>query len=244
MSIPVKLWLGVRATLFWFGFLVSTLVYGGMAPLLALISYEKRYQILVGWCRFNVWWLGVTCGVHYEIKGLDNIPTDHAAILMANHQSTWETLAFATIFPPLTWVLKQELMKVPFFGWGLRLIKPVAIDRAAGRNAVDQVRNQGKERLDEGIWLVIFPEGTRVKPGIKSKYKIGGAVMAVASEYPIVPVAHNAGASWPRHSYIKKPGTITVSIGEPIPTIGKQPEALMQEVETWIETERAKLVFH
>lgn len=244
MSIPVKLWLGVRATLFWFGFLVSTLVYGGMAPLLALISYEKRYQILVGWCRFNVWWLGVTCGVHYEIKGLDNIPTDHAAILMANHQSTWETLAFATIFPPLTWVLKQELMKVPFFGWGLRLIKPVAIDRAAGRNAVDQVRNQGKERLDEGIWLVIFPEGTRVKPGVKSKYKIGGAVMAVASEYPIVPVAHNAGASWPRHSYIKKPGTITVSIGEPIPTIGKQPEALMQEVETWIETERAKLVFH
>ena len=244
MSIPVKLWLGVRATLFWFGFLVSTLVYGGMAPLLALIAYEKRYQILVGWCRFNVWWLGVTCGVHYEIKGLDNIPTEHAAILMANHQSTWETLAFATIFPPLTWVLKQELMKVPFFGWGLRLIKPVAIDRAAGRNAVDQVRNQGKERLDEGIWLVIFPEGTRVKPGIKSKYKIGGAVMAVASEYPIVPVAHNAGASWPRHSYIKKPGTITVSIGEPIPTIGKQPKALMQEVETWIETERAKLVFH
>jgi len=244
LSIPVKLWLGVRATLFWFGFLVSTLVYGGMAPLLALISYEKRYQILVGWCRFNVWWLGVTCGVHYEIKGLDNIPTEHAAILMANHQSTWETLAFATIFPPLTWVLKQELMKVPFFGWGLRLIKPVAIDRAAGRNAVDQVRNQGKERLDEGIWLVIFPEGTRVKPGVKSKYKIGGAVMAVASEYPIVPVAHNAGASWPRHSYIKKPGTITVSIGEPIPTIGKQPEALMQEVETWIETERAKLVFH
>lgn len=244
MSIPVKLWLGVRATLFWFGFLVSTLVYGGMAPLLALIAYEKRYQILVGWCRFNVWWLGVTCGVHYEIKGLDNIPTEHAAILMANHQSTWETLAFATIFPPLTWVLKQELMKVPFFGWGLRLIKPVAIDRAAGRNAVDQVRNQGKERLDEGIWLVIFPEGTRVKPGVKSKYKIGGAVMAVASEYPIVPVAHNAGASWPRHSYIKKPGTITVSIGEPIPTIGKQPEALMQEVETWIETERAKLVFH
>ncbi len=90
MSIPVKLWLGIRATVFWFGFLVSTLVYGGLVPLLALLSYEKRYQILVGWCRFNVWWLGVTCGVHYEIKGLDNIPTDHAAILMANHQSTWE----------------------------------------------------------------------------------------------------------------------------------------------------------
>jgi len=244
LSIPVKLWLGLRATVFWLGFLVSTIVYGGITPLLALISYERRYQILVGWCRFNVWWLGVTCGVHYEIRGLDNIPTEHAAILMANHQSTWETLAFATIFPPLTWVLKQELMKIPFFGWGLRLIRPVAIDRAAGRNAVEQVRNQGKERLDEGIWLVIFPEGTRVKPGVKAKYKVGGAVMAVASEYPIVPVAHNAGDSWPRHSYIKKPGTITVSIGEPISTIGKQPEALMQEVEMWIETEKAKLVFH
>lgn len=244
MSIPVKLWLGLRATVFWLGFLVSTIVYGGITPLLALISYEKRYQILVGWCRFNVWWLGLTCGVHYEVKGLDNIPTDHAAILMANHQSTWETLAFATIFPPLTWVLKQELMKVPFFGWGLRLIKPVAIDRSAGRGAVDQVRNQGKERLDEGIWLVVFPEGTRVQPNVKAKYKIGGAVMAVASEYPVVPVAHNAGYSWPRHSYIKKPGTITVVIGEPIPTVGKQPEVLMQEVETWIETEKAKLVFH
>lgn len=243
MSLPLKLWLGFRATLFWIGFSISTLVYGSMVPILAFLSYSRRYHILVGWCRFNVWWLGLTCGVHYEVKGLDNIPTDHAAILMGNHQSTWETLAFATIFPPLTWVLKQELMKIPFFGWGLRLIKPVAIDRSAGRSAVDQVKNQGKERLDEGIWLVVFPEGTRVMPNVKARYKIGGAVMAVGSTYPVVPVAHNAGFSWPRHSYIKKPGTIKVSIGEPISTINKTPEALMQEVETWIETEKAKLVF-
>ena len=245
MSLINKMWLGLRASVFWVGFAVSTLLAGLLVQLLWLLPVKQRYPFVRLWNSFNLWWLKVTCGVNYQVWGMENIPQDSAFIVMSNHQSTWETFALAHIFPQhLSWVLKRELLNIPFFGWGLRLIKPIAIDRSAGKSAVNQVKNQGKERLDEGIWLVVFPEGTRVKPGVKARYKIGGAVMAVDSEYPIVPVAHNAGASWPRHSYIKKPGTITVSIGEPIPTIGKQPEALMQEVETWIETEKAKLVFH
>ncbi|MEZ5477316.1 MAG: lysophospholipid acyltransferase family protein [Thiolinea sp.] len=192
----------------------------------------------MAWSRINLWWLRLTCGVRHRVLGQENIPRDQAAIIMSNHQSTWETLAFALIFPPLTWVLKQELFKVPIFGWGLRMIKPVGIDRSAGRNAVDQVKRQGKERLDEGIWMVIFPEGTRVKPGVKARFKVGGAVLATYSGYPVLPVAHNAGASWPRHSYIKRPGTITVSIGKPLASVGREPEDLMKDVEQWIEAEK------
>ena len=243
MGVLTTFWLGVRATLFWIGFASSTMLYGLLAPLLGFLPYQRYYRILLSWSAFNVWWLQVTCGVYHQVKGRENIPTDHAAIVMSNHQSTWETMALAGIFPPLTWVLKKELQKVPFFGWGVRLIKPVAIDRSAGRNAVEQVKIQGKERLDEGIWIVVFPEGTRVKPGVKARYKIGGAVMAVSTGYPIVPVAHNAGESWPRHSYIKKPGTITVSIGKPIATVDRTAESVMQEVENWIEAEKATLVF-
>lgn len=242
MGLGRKLWLGTRATVFWIGFALSTLVYGLPSPLLNFLPYPIAYRILVTWCKFNIWWLKVVCGVNYRIEGRENIPQG-AAVLMANHQSTWETLAFAPIFPPLTWVLKKELFSIPFFGWGLRVIKPIAIDRTAGKTAVEQVKLQGKERLDQGIWMIVFPEGTRVQPGVKARYKLGGAVLATYSEAPVVPVAHNAGESWPRHAYIKRPGTITVRIGKPISTIGKTPEALMEEVEQWIEAEKAKLVF-
>jgi len=244
MSLPYRLWLWLRATAFWSGFVPFTVFYGLLSVLLYVVpGYLRRYHILVGWCSLSLWWLRLTCGVDCKVQGRENIPQDQATIIMANHQSTWETLAFATIFPPLTWVLKRELLKVPFFGWGVRLIKPIAIDRSAGRSAVDQVKVQGKDRLDEDISLVIFPEGTRVNPGESKPYKVGGSVMATYTGYPVLPVAHNAGASWPRMSYIKKPGTITVSIGKPISTRGKEPEVLLKEVETWINAERATLVF-
>ncbi|MEZ5538105.1 MAG: lysophospholipid acyltransferase family protein [Thiolinea sp.] len=238
-----KLWPGFRATLFMAGFVLTTLVYVFVFPFLIFLPYSKRYPVLAFWSTMNLFWLKVTCGIDYKVLGRENIPADSAAIIMSNHQSTWETMALAKVFPPLTWVLKQELFKVPVFGWGLRMIKPIAIDRSSGRSAVEQIKKQGKDRLDEGIWVVIFPEGTRVKPGVKARYKIGGAVLAAHAGYPVVPVAHNAGMSWPRHSYIKKPGTITMSIGKPIPTQGRTPEAIMQEVENWIEAEKAKLVF-
>ncbi len=239
MSKLETLWLGARATVFWFGFALSTMAYGLLSPLLIVVPYLRRYKILVSWSTLNLWWLRLTCGVSYEVRGRENIPQTGAGIVMANHQSTWETLALAQLFSPISWVAKRELLKVPFFGWGLALVKPIAIDRSAGRNAMDQIKAQGKERLDEGIWIVVFPEGTRVLPGVKVGYKVGGAVMAVTTGYPIIPVAHNSGASWPRHSYIKKPGKITVSIGKPVSPQGRNPEELIREVEAWIENERA-----
>lgn len=239
-----KLWLGTRATLFLTCMGLVTLVYVFIFPFLFLIpSYSKRYPIIVFWSTVNLWLLKVICGVDYKVIGRENIPVDGAAIIMSNHQSTWETMALAEVFPPMTWVLKKELLKVPVFGRGLRFIEPIAIDRSDRKSSVEQIKIQGKERLDKGIWIVIFPEGTRVKPGVKVRYKMGGAILAAHAGYPVVPVAHNAGDSWPRHSYIKQPGTITMSIGEPVPTEGRTAEAIMQQVEDWIEAERLKLVF-
>ncbi|PIE01142.1 MAG: 1-acyl-sn-glycerol-3-phosphate acyltransferase [Thiothrix nivea] len=243
MGFLIKLWLGLRATLFMAGFVLTTLVYVFVFPLLIFSSYRQRYPVLAFWSTMNLWWLKVTCGVNYRVLGRENIPVDSTALIMSNHQSTWETMALAEEFPPLTWVLKRELLKVPVFGWGLRMIKPIAIDRRSGRSAVEQIKVQGKKRLDEGIWMVIFPEGTRVRPGVKVRYKLGGAVLAAYAGYPVIPVAHNAGMSWPRHSFIKKPGTITMSIGQPIATQGRTPEDILQEVERWIEAEKARLVF-
>ncbi len=243
MNIIRTFWLGVRATLFWMGFILTTLGYLLILPVLAFLPHQTRYPVLCKWIDVNLWWLECCCGVNYQLLGTENIPTGSAAIIMANHQSVWETLAVAQIFPPLTWVLKKELFRIPIFGWGLKMTRPVAIDRGAGRSAVEQVKIQGKDRLDEGIWIVIFPEGTRVKPGQRLSYRPGGAILANYSQYPVVPVAHNSGASWPKHSYIKKPGTITVSIGRPIKTRGRSVEEILAQVEDWIETEKTRLVF-
>jgi 1-acyl-sn-glycerol-3-phosphate acyltransferase len=235
------LWLGARATVFWIGSIIATLIAGLSTPLLWVIPIKWRYPAVTLWNCFNRWWLEVTCGVKFQVWGKENIPTDSAFIIMSNHQSTWETFALPCIFPQhLSWVLKQELLKIPFFGWGLRVIRPIAIDRAAGRAAVKQISHQGKALLEEGISIVIFPEGTRVSPDESIPYKIGGALLATYSGFPVVPVAHNAGESWRRHAWIKRPGTITVSIGKPIPTKGVKADALNQQVQAWVEAEKLR----
>jgi len=244
-----KVLLYIRATLFWVGFAFSTALAGLISPFLLFLSKEVSYKILVPWTSFNVWWLKLTCGVNYDIIGLDNIDVNNNGIVLANHQSTWETLLIPSIFPPISWVLKQELFKIPFFGWALARIKPIAIDRDAGSSAVDQVKNKGKDRLDEGNWVCIFPEGTRVNPGETKRYRMGGALLAEhcakSSEdgvgYPVYPLAHNAGKCWPRHSYIKYPGTITVSIGEPFSVRGLGPGEINDKVKNWIEAEVKKM---
>lgn len=236
------LWLGTRATVFWIGSIISTLLAGLLMPLLWLFPVKWRYPGVTVWNCFNRWWLEVTCGVKYQVLGLENIPTDTAFIIMSNHQSTWETFALPCIFPQhLSWVLKRELLKIPFFGWGLRLIQPIGIDRSAGKAAVKQISHQGKALLQAGISIVIFPEGTRVAPDVSVPFKIGGAILASHSGFPVVPVAHNAGASWQRHAWIKKPGTITVSIGPAFATKGLKADAINQQVQNWIETEKLRL---
>ena len=239
---PLKtLWLGTRATLFWLGFASSTIVYGLITPLLLLLPYKVRYPLIVPYSRFNLWWLKVSCGLSYQVTGAENIPKDQTVVIMANHQSTWETLAFASIFPPLTWVLKHELLRIPFFGWGLSLIRPITINRKAGMSALKQVKSQGKQRLDSGTNLVIFPEGTRVVKGKAQVYKKGGAVLATHAKKNVLPVIHNAGEFWPRRTYIKQPGIITVHIGELIQTEGKRPDEVLNQAKAWIESEKQRL---
>lgn len=234
------LWLGFRATLFWVGYALFTMIVGLLTPLLFLLPAKLSFKILMLWTHINIGWLKITCGVKYRVKNPENMDHSSTHIVFANHQSTWETMALPTLIPPFSWVLKKELFKIPFFGWALKLVNPIAIDRSAGRS-IEQIKSIGKERLDSGIWICMFPEGTRVEPGKKSRYKLGGAILASHTGYPIIPIAHNAGESWPRHSYIKKPGVITVSIGPKILTKGRDAESIMKEVKEWIETEKKTL---
>ena len=243
MNPLMTFWLGFRAAVFWVGFTASTFFYGAVTPFLLPLSFKTRYPLIRPYSQFNIWWLKVCCGVKYQVIGKENIPADddEAVVIMANHQSTWETIAFASIFPPLTWVLKRELLRIPFFGWGLSMIRPIAIDRKAGRSSMEQVKLQGKERLDSGLSLVIFPEGTRVTKGKKLPFKKGGAVLAEYAQKNVLPVAHNAIECWPRHTFIKLPGTITVSVGKQIETKGLDANEILEKVKTWIDQEKQQL---
>jgi 1-acyl-sn-glycerol-3-phosphate acyltransferase len=200
----------------------------------------KRYRITSGWAHLMLFLLRVICGIHYRVMGAEHIPHT-PSIILSKHQSAWETLAFQQIFPPQVWVLKKELLLVPFFGWGLAMTSPIAIDRNSGKAALKQIVQQGKDRLKRGFWIVIFPEGTRIPPGQKGKYRIGGAWLATHTGVPVVPVAHNAGRFWGRNALVKLPGTITVSIGAPIDPRGMEPDDLNVKVESWIEAEVARI---
>jgi 1-acyl-sn-glycerol-3-phosphate acyltransferase len=216
---------------------LSLVVYAPLVVLSFPFPFEARYRFAIQWGRFMIWLARVLCGIRYEVEGREHLPASGGVIIMAKHQSTWETFAFSHIFPvPLVFVLKRELMMLPFFGWGLALLEPIAIDRGAGRRAVEQVIKQGRERLQAGRWVAIFPEGTRVPRGKRRKYGIGASVLAAETGYPVIPVAHNAGTCWPRRSVRLYPGVIRVAIGPLIESKGKTPEAIRDEVETWIET--------
>ncbi len=235
------LWLGFRSTLFWIGFAGITIIAGLISPILYLLPHSIRYKTLLVWSHFNIWLLKVVCGIQYQVRGYENINFKQNAILLPNHQSTWETMFLPTIFPSISWVLKRELFKVPFYGWALPLLRPIGIDRKAGRSAVEQVKTIGKQRLDEGNWVCIFPEGTRVAPGVKARYKMGGALLAAYSRYPVYPIAHNAGECWPRNTFIKRPGRVTVSIGPKIESKNSNPSEINEAVRSWIETELTNL---
>lgn len=241
MTFATKLWLGFRATIYWIGFAILTVLLGSLYPILKPIPYAKRYPIMISYNYAITWWTKVICGIHIDVKGKENIKPDQPMVIMANHQSTFETLCLATIFPPMVWILKKELLKIPFFGWGLALLDPIGLDRSAGMKALKALRTEGKERLDNGLFLVIFPEGTRVLPGESVDYKPGGASLAAFAKYPVLPVAHNAGECWAKHSFLKKPGTVTFHIGEPIDITGMKPAKINETVKAWIEAERAVL---
>jgi 1-acyl-sn-glycerol-3-phosphate acyltransferase len=199
-----------------------------------------RYRVIALWGRVVIWLARVILGIRFRVEGLDHLPAQPSVVL-SKHQSAWETIAFQQIFPPLSFVLKKSLLHIPFFGWGLALFSPIAIDRAAGREAMKQVESQGKERLRAGFWVLVFPEGTRVAPGEKGNYQVGGAWLASKAGVPVVPVAHNAGRCWPKNAFVKRPGEITVRIGPPIPTAGRKATQVLAETEAWIESAMLRL---
>jgi 1-acyl-sn-glycerol-3-phosphate acyltransferase len=218
----------------------SVAVYAPLSLLTIVLPFSWRYRIIRQWARWQMFMLIKLCGLHYRVEGREHLPPG-AAVILSKHQSAWETIAFQEIFPPQTWVLKRELLWVPLFGWALALLRPIAIDRRAGRKAIEQVIEQGRERLQSGIWVVVFPEGTRVAPGTRRRYGVGGAVLAAATGYPVVPVAHNAGSFWPRRGFLKKPGTVRVVIGPVIDPRGRKAEEIIKQTEEWIETKMAEL---
>lgn len=230
----------LRSSLFFLGQAITAPIFTLIAFLALPLNPVTRNVLISGWARSMIWWLRITCNIRHEVTGLENLPGT-PSIILSKHQSAWETLAFQAIFPTQVYVLKRELLWIPIFGWGLAMSSPIAIDRSAGREALKKLVSNGQDRLKKGLWVVIFPEGTRKAPGEKGKYQIGGAWLATHTQTQVVPVAHNAGRYWAKNSFIKKPGVIHIHIGKPIQTTGLKADALNQQVEQWIESEMAVL---
>ena len=223
----------LRALVFLTGQIVSALLVSPVALLCLTLPSLPRARIISSWARFNIWTLKIVCGITCEVTGAENIPA-RPAVLLANHQSAWETLYFQLLFPPQSYILKWQLLWIPFFGWGLAANRPVAINRSRKIKALEQLLKQGAVRLNEGRWLVIFPEGTRRPPGKPGKFQPGGALIATQTGAPVVPVAHNAGLFWPKNAFLKHPGIIRLHIGKPIETHGKNPREITARAEEWI----------
>ena len=229
----------LRSVLFSLYMIISTIVFGIVCVILMPFPYKLRYPCINVYATSVIDALRLLCGIHYTVEGREHI--QHPAIIFCKHQSTWETYILQIIFPPISFVFKSELLWIPFFGWGLAAMKPIAIQRGSGRKAIKQLVTGGTKRLEQNLSVVIFPEGTRTAANKPGRYHIGGAVLAAESGYPVIPVAHNAGEFWKRKGFIKKPGHVTVRIGPAIETKGKSPETILQEAKLWIETQMPQI---
>jgi len=232
---PGKAVLFMRSVLFTTGMALLAVPFSIAALIALLIPYRLRYALVSQWTHWNLWWLDKTCRLNHVVHGEENIPA-RAGIVLCKHESAWETFALQRYFKPQVWVLKRELLWIPFFGWGLATLRPIAINRSSGRAALDQILAQGRARLADGCWVVIFPEGTRVAPGSRRRYGSGGAMLAAKTAAPVVPVAHNAGDFWPRNAFLKYPGTIEIAIGPPIDSTGRSAAEINALAEQWIES--------
>ena len=232
---PATAALIARSLLFAAGQGLLTVMFSMAAILALVLPYRLRYALVSRWTLCNLWWLECTCGLNHRIVGEENAP-EQPAIIFCKHESAWETLALQRYFKPQVWVIKRELLWIPFFGWGLATLRPIAIDRKTSRASLNQILTQGRVRLDDGCWVVIFPEGTRVAPGERRRYRQGGALLAEKTGYPVLPVAHNAGDFWPRNSFIKYPGTIEIAIGPLIDSGGRSAADINRLAEGWIES--------
>jgi len=229
-----------RSSLFALALLLVTPPYAVLALATLPLSRMARYHVISGWSRLVVELARRILGITWRVEGHERLPA-RPSVILAKHQSAWETLAFQVIFPPQVHVLKRELLWIPFFGWGLALMSPIAIDRQRGTAALRTMARKGRERLAQGFWIVVFPEGTRVVPGERRTYQPGGAWLASACNAPVVPVAHNAGLFWPRNAFLKRPGTVIVRIGPIIDPDGRDPQTINALAEEWIEAQQKTL---
>ncbi|SES00217.1 1-acyl-sn-glycerol-3-phosphate acyltransferase [Vreelandella subterranea] len=226
-----------RSVVFYAGYFAALLVIGVLfLPIAPFLPLAWRYRLLNLYNYFLMFWFRIACGVRYDIQGAHHLP-DGPCVIQANHQSEWETVFLQVMKPPVCTVLKRELLRLPIFGWGLRLLHPISLDRSKPARAIKQVLGQGVERLNTGLSVLIFPEGTRVEPGERRRYNKSGSVVACRAGVPVLPVAHNAGERWPGRHWIKRPGVLRVRIGEPIETAGRTSDEVLADVEAWIEAQ-------
>ena len=230
----------IRSLIFQLGMLLFTVPFTFLATSTIFFTPVNRNKFISLWAKAMLLWLKFTCNLSFTVLGTENIPRS-PCIIFSKHQSAWETLALQKIFPPQVWVLKRELLWLPFFGWGLAMTSPIAINRRAGRRSLDQILSQGIDRIKKGFFVVIFPEGTRSKPLESGKYHIGGAWLATQSKLDVIPVAHNAGFYWSKNSFIKEPGVIKVIIGKPIKSEGLKADQLIGVAKKWIEETMLKI---
>jgi 1-acyl-sn-glycerol-3-phosphate acyltransferase len=238
----MKAFAALRSLAFLAGYAIVTVLWGTLGILLGgLMPYRQRFVfIVVTWTRLVLGWLRLTCGIRAEVEGEDRLP-DAPCVVLVRHESTWETLFLQGLLVPQTTVIKRELLWIPFFGWAYRLLKPIAIDRSDGRGALKALVRSGRARLRDGIWVVLFPEGTRLAPGQPGRFQRGGAALATAVDVPVVVVAHDAGRYWPARRWLKQPGTIRVRISPPIDTSGRTTPEVTAEAEAWMRAAMADL---
>ena len=231
----------LRSLLYMVFLIVTVIPYAFACMLWSPLPLRWRYQLTMGWPRLAAWGAKVICGIRWQVIGMENLP-DGPAVVLSKHQSAWETLFLPSHLPrEVCFVYKRELHRIPFFGWGLALLRMIPIDRSKGRDAFEQVVRVGQQQLSEGRWPILFPEGTRIAPGKMGRFKMGGALLASRTGVPVIPIALNAGECWPRKAFIKKPGMVTVSIGPVIPSEGLTPEELNDRVYAWIDQEMRRL---
>jgi 1-acyl-sn-glycerol-3-phosphate acyltransferase len=230
----------LRSALFLAILIAFTPFWWAIVMLTAPFSRRLRHRVIIGWNRVALWLIRRLLGIEHEVHGRENIPRAPCVIL-SKHQSAWETIAYSSIFPPHVYVIKRELLWIPFLGWGLGLMSPIAINRAHRKEAMQRLIDLGGMRLAQGFSIMVYPEGTRVAVGRRGIYKLGGAVIAVNNRASVLPVAHDAGVVWPRNSFRKSPGKVTVVIGPAIDTTGLTAEQVTRRVEDWIEGEMERL---
>jgi 1-acyl-sn-glycerol-3-phosphate acyltransferase len=224
----------LRSGLLFISVLFVTVIFGILMLIAALLPYALQYKLATVWGKFVLIAAKVICGINYQITGLENINREENAIVLCKHQSAWETIALIALLPPQCILLKKSLLWIPFWGWAMATLKPIAIDRSAPKEALSQLLKQGAQRLQEGFWVVMFPEGTRTAPGEQRKFSASGALLAQRTGFPVIPIAHNAGEFWPRNSFVKYPGTIQLKIGAPISVTGRKSKEINAEAEAWI----------